>query len=122
MGKFLPKCPVCNSSKYPVNTINGYSCCECCDGEFCFSCGSYPVDLLGNAGVCLECMKKRTMLDAFKCAYWIDQTAVFTEADAIVEIQKLRAKEASGVLDEDEACVVYELQLGGHYKGRQNDF
>lgn len=59
----MVKCEACDQDEkalaelghYKINTINGHSCCECCDGQFCFRCGAHPVELVGEAGVCQKC-------------------------------------------------------------------
>lgn len=40
------------------NVINGNACCGHCDGEFCFRCGAYPVELVGDDSVCIPCDKE----------------------------------------------------------------
>ncbi len=116
-GKEKVKCPVCNNTEYIVNTINGHSCCTYCDGEFCFGCGKHPVELLGNAGVCIECMKKRTAVQAFGSAT-TSFGVVVTKKEVEAAIEMMHIREAEGNLSEDEQILIMELELGGHYKSR----
>ena len=111
----MEKCPVCKTSQYPLTTINGHSCCSLCDGEFCYGCGSYPVELSDNSSLCTDCRSKRTVLQIFGSAAWLDQTQVFTEADAKREIDRLIMAWVHGELTGDEYDVVSELWCAGHW-------
>lgn len=116
MASSQSKCPACGERGYDKTTINGHTACSYCDGEFCFGCGSHPVETLGHSGVCKKCLKKRKPQQAFESLPGFKLNPVISDSDVEKAIAYLHQQEDSGAMTEDEEILIYELELGGHYK------